>query len=285
MPKINITLAKAKVVKQLTPMISKLKMIVAYEPLAKQLGSSTILTSRFFNASHLSALENHINDSDNHAMTILTHLLVSERFDLIPAVVSNPLFNKINYKCSLPFQAGLGRGLTYASALDFVIQAYLVEGKEVQLTAIESLLSHGAKPPVPGKKFINAELLTFFHPIICGLKAGISISQLAKLTVLLSAYGLDIAALKQDFEETLFTGNSAEEFATMTESAEDIAHAVSVADQRQNLDYFFRLVDKLKQTQCPQGNLHVEMTAERLDDGQSTLRLAYDPTDAPCSVM
>lgn len=224
-----------------------------------------------------------VNASNNLGMTLLHVLIWADRPDLASMVVTAPAFHKINFKFSLPFNSRF----MYASALDLAIGHWLAKVSAINLEFIELLLKQGATPPKPNKKFLEGEFVSKIYPLMLPAKAYAdrdnyrSPDEIKDMLCLLHRYGFSIQSMETELRRRLFDTQSdsngrAAEFADV--------FGVSVEDQKVILDEFMqKLHVAVKNVLITKPS--VEMTEERLDNGESTLRLPYDPSDRPCVVM
>lgn len=272
---------EVKSVKQLEAVLSEtIQFVVGYEPYLKQRNLQDLFSESNSNAENFIAQylnECDVNVSNNLGMTLLHILIWAKRPDLAKMIVESPKFNKMNYKFSLP----VGMAPMYASALDLAIALFLESA--VELPFIELLLQNGAKVPNPEKKFLNSEFTSVFYPhMVCDTAEIKPKEELTNLFCLLHRYGFSISGMEANLNKRLFsTENSSDNRAQ--EFSEN--YGMSVEEQKTKFTSF---IDNLKQKrdQTPvDGVLVVELTAERLDNGEHTLNLPFDPHDRPCVIM
>lgn len=268
---------------QLNENLSKLiTFVVAYEPYATQAGIDQYLDKGVKNSDKIFAryMEKYdVNVSNNLGMTLLHSLLWLGRTDLAKPVIKHSNFTKINYKFSLPFDMAV----MYASALDLAITGWLTKCPEYDLEFIELMLKYGAQPPVPGKKFLSEEMVSTFYPdIACTEGTSRTHEELINLFTLMHRYGFSVDAMEEDFQKRLFDtendwNNRAQEF--------EQKYKVSIDNQKVIFaDFIKKLKESVANDQL-KPELQVELSPERMDNGQDTLQLPFDPHDRPCCVM
>ena len=261
--------------------------IVAYKPYLEQLNltklfSKTNPTAKAILEDYLKKFD--VNVSNNLGMTLLHTLIWADRPDLASMVIAEQAFYKINFKFSLPYDMAI----MYASALDLAIGLWRTKDSAINLELIELLLKHGAIPPKPDKKFLAGEFVSEIYPFMLPAKTDDADSdstrspdEIIDMFCLLHRYGFSIQEMQTQLYVRLF--DTKNDFnGRAAEFAEKFG--VSVEDQKIMLDDFMqKLYVAVKNV--PVMKPAVEMTPERLDNGENTLRLPFDPHDRPCVVM
>jgi hypothetical protein len=272
--------------KKLYELLSNDKAFLAYEDLIDQLGTEELVGKKSQIAKQVVTefiKKYDVNASNNHALTILHHLILLEQYALVPLVLESDAFKKINFKTHLPHGFNL-----YASALDFAVSTLTKENFDEVLTLIESLLQHGALPPRPDKKFIASELYEYLIPNIFEIDGSRpSRDQTATLLTLLVAYDFDLEKMKIEFNTRLFDETS-DKWGRISNSKwkeYNKEFGLNKETQKERLESFIEMLNTKIAHNPYQKDLKVELTPERLDNGENTLRLEYDPTDTPCCVM
>lgn len=264
----------------------ELGMVVGYEPYPMQVEldktfdrdnkGAEALVQQYVNACD-------VNASNNVGMTLLHVLLLSDRPDLAKYVMESPQFKKINFKCCIP--AGLN--VMYASALDIAIDMFQEKDSAVDLPFLETLLKYGAVPPNPTKKFLVGEFVNQFYPGMVldqtseHMQNHKPTSALIELFSLLHRYGFSIDKMEEQLNLRLFdtedeSNNRAEEFSERFKMPVDV-QKIKLAE------FMSRLRAATKD--LVKTNPVVMMDAERLDNGEDTLSLPFDPMDRPCCIM
>lgn len=256
--------------------------IVAYKPYTSQAGLDVFLSRDIKNADKIVTRfmqKYDVNASNNLGMTLLHNLLWLERTDLAKMVIENAKFYKINYKFCIPFDMAV----MYASAFDLALSNWMSQSNGFDLKFIGLLLKHGANPPVPGKKFLHTEMLPVFYPsIIMQDSETRSHAELIEMFCLLHRYGYSIDAMQEDFENRLFDkeewiNGRAEEF--------DNKFKVSIDKQKELLASFMTALKTAALNDTKPAEYVVEKDARRLENGENTLQLPFDPHNRPCVVM
>ncbi|MDP3270041.1 MAG: F-box protein [Legionella sp.] len=249
------------------------RLYVAYEPFLDQTGLNSILGSECFFTKKIVELflsKYNVNVSNNYGMTLLHYLVLYERFDLAEMVIKNPDFTKINYKFHLPHGGNI-----YASALDWSLTLWIGKNDKVDLKFIELLLQYGAKPPTPGEKFISSELVYNFFPAICSIENYQSPENMINLIYLLNRYNFSIELMENDLKESL----SSERVTTQFEEE----FSINANQQKIILDEFITTL-RMQLDQQTEPHFLVSQVGSRMDNGKSTIKLPYDPTNN-CSIM
>lgn len=263
------------------------EFIVAYEPYLKQVKLDRVLAKDNLLAEAL--IQDYIekcdiNASNNLGVTLLHALIWAERPDLAKRVIESPNFKKINFKFCIPFEMGT----MYASALDLAIGLWRSKESTISLEFLESLLIHGAVPPKPDKKFLSGEFVSEIYPLIIfeGVDHPDMIGfrtqdEIKDLFCLLYRYEFSIEEMERELCRRLFdtedvSNNRAEEFSRKYE--------IDTEKQKSLLTGFMlKLNAACKDLQ--KGKPIVELDDERLENGEKTLTLPFNPHDRPCCIM
>lgn len=275
--------------------------LVAYQPYVAQVGVDKFLGKEAANSDKVlkKYLEKFdVNTSNNVGMTLLHDLIWLQRFNLARLVFEHPNFTKINYKCCIP----INMGVMYASALDLAIVMWLGRAEGIDLDFLEDMLKHGAKAPLPEKKFLDGEMVSVFYPLIMDKELDPEVrnakdkseeepgedilprsqQELIDLFSLLNRYGFSINDLDTEFQKRLFNtkddvDNRAAEFCEKFK--------ISVEKQKLAFDDFISRLKEDAAKKYSEGKLVVEMNEARRDNGEKTLDLPFDPHYRPCCVM
>ncbi len=216
-----------------------------------------------------------VNVANHHGLTLLHHLILNHRLDLVPALLAHPQFTKINFKACYQIQ----ERTVYASAFDMALMQWFRGEGEVRLEMLVLMLLYGAQPPDPLASFYDGTLITYLYPaLILKRTSACQPQEVVTLLAILHAYGFALDQMEQDFRDRLWGARAgAEQFAEV--------YQVSVIEQRERFDETMAVVRRTLKQGAPKGEVLVPLDAERLDTGEFVLRLPFKTVGRPCLLM